>query len=359
MKDPDLTDGNAYKEISLLYGLSEILSSMSVDEIAEHIIEEVACTLKVGTAAILFLDEGNERLLTKCFRGRWRRSAVITGEDRIMWSAIAEKRPVNFCNLHRAGYLECGHEKSSVLVCPLIGKTRAIGAVVLADRKPGEEFNSNDIKLIMAIASHAALSIENAQLYKELEEFLIIAIKSLVKALEASSRWTAGHTERVTEYAVGIGKTMGLNRTQVQGLTICSLLHDIGKIAVPKDVLDKKDTLTDDEAKEIRRHPLVGAEILDGFSKLRDVVLGVKYHHEFWDGSNGLGLKGEEIPLIARILSVADSYDAMISDRPYKKKRTEAEAIREIQALSGKQFDPTVVKAFVEWVSRRRQDPSL
>lgn len=342
------------KELSLLYRLSTFLLSMSVDEIADRMVEEVSHTLGVKAAALLCLDEDNERLLTKSFRGSWHSDTCITREDRIIWSAIEEEKPVVFSDLSKAGYFECAHAESSILVCPLIGKTRTIGAVVLADRET-EEFGSNDIKLMMAIASHAALSIENAQLYRELEDFLIIAIKSLVKALEASSRWTAGHTERVTEFAVGIGEAIGLSKSQIERLTICALLHDIGKIAVPKNVLDKKDLLTSDEVEEIKRHPLVGTEIMKGFIQLQDVVLGIRYHHEYWDGTIGLGLKGDEIPLMARILSVADSYDAMISERPYKTKKTEDEAISEIKAQSGKQFDPKVVEAFERWINRRHQ----
>jgi HD superfamily phosphohydrolase YqeK/putative methionine-R-sulfoxide reductase with GAF domain len=356
MKEPEFTEmalSEDDKELSLLYRLSKFISSMSIDEIADRIVDEVSRTLGVKAAALLCLDEDNERLFTKSFRGRWHCDTCITREDRIIWSAIEEEKPIVCSDINKAGCFECAHAESSILVCPLIGKTRPIGAVVLADRET-EEFNSNDIKLMMAISSHAALSIENAQLYRELEDFLIVAIRSLVKALEASSRWTAGHTERVTEYAVGIGEAMGLSRSQIERLTICSLLHDIGKIAVPKNVLDKKDLLTSDEVEEIKRHPLVGTEIMKGFIQLQDVVLGIRYHHEFWDGSIGFGLKGDEIPLMARILSVADSYDAMISERPYKKKKTVDEAIHEIKAQSGKQFDPKVVEAFEQWINQRR-----
>jgi putative nucleotidyltransferase with HDIG domain len=243
-----------------------------------------------------------------------------------------------------------------MLVCPLIGKTRVIGALVLADRESKDEFYSNDIKLVMAMASQTALIIENALLYRELQEFLLSAIRSLVKALEASSLWTAGHTERVTEYSIAIGAAMGLPIKQIEKLKVCSLLHDIGKIAIPKDILDKPDLLTAAEMNEVRKHPIIGAKILGGFKQLRDVILGIRHHHDYWDGSNGSQkLKGEDIPLMSRILAVADAFDAMSSDRPYRKRMTRQEAINDIIKLSGKQFDPRVVAAFKEWVSR--QDP--
>ncbi|GAB4405715.1 MAG: HD domain-containing protein [Thermodesulfovibrionales bacterium] len=343
---------DTYEELSLLYRLSEVLSGMGVDEIAEHVVEEAINTLDVKTAAILFLDDDNESLHTKSFRGRWRKDTVISREDKIIWNAIEEKKPVAFCKLSEAGHEDYEHAEMSVLVCPIVGKTRVIGAMILADRQSRVEFYSNDIKLMTAMASHAALAIENAILYSELEDFLLSAIKSLIKALEASSPWTAGHTERVTEYAIGIGSAMGLNAKQLERLRICALLHDIGKIAIPRHILDKTDDLTEDELMEVKRHPLIGAEILNGFKRLQDVVSGIKYHHECYNGCGSLlGLRGEDIPMMSRILSVADSFDAMTSDRPYRKRFTRDEAVREIIKESGRQFDPAVVDAFRRWLS--------
>jgi putative nucleotidyltransferase with HDIG domain len=350
---------DTYEELSLLYKLLDRFSGMDVDEISEHVVEETLNTLAVKTSALLFTDENNEQLYTKSFRGKWDKNIIITREDKIIWDAIDRKKPIAFCKLSDAGYTDYAYAENSILVCPLVGKAKVLGALILADRISDNEFYSNDIKLITAITSHAALSIENAMLYVELEEFLLSAIKSLVKALEASSRWTAGHTERVTACAIGLGEVMELPKQQLERLNICSLLHDIGKIAVSKDILDKRDALTSEEETEIKRHPIIGAEILDDVKQLQDVVLGIKYHHEFWDGSNSLvGLKGEAIPLIARILAVADSFDAMISDRPYRKCKLKDEAIREIEEQSGKQFDPVVVQAFMKWVSLQHQASS-
>lgn len=356
-KDLELTVrelSNTYEELSLLYKLSEVLSGMNSDEIAEQVVEEAINILDIKTAALLFFDEVNEKLYTKSCRGKWKKETIISKEDKIIWNSITDKKPVAFCNLPESGYKDYAHAEKSIIVCPLTGKNRVIGAMVLADREYKEEFYSADIKLVMAIANQASLTIENALLYKELEDFLLSAIKSLMKALEASSRWTAGHTERVTEYALGIGAAMGLTGKQLERLMIFSLLHDIGKIAVPVEILDKASALTEEEELVLKRHPLVGAEILSGFAQLQDVTLSIKYHHEWWDGSKSLlGLEGENIPLMARILTVADSFDAMLSDRPYRGKKTSDETIKEIITLSGKQFDPKVVAAFEHWISRR------
>jgi putative nucleotidyltransferase with HDIG domain len=359
MRDLELTVqelSHTYEELSLLYKLSEVLSGMTLDEIAEEVVKEAISTLDIRTASLLLYDEREDKLYTKSCRGRWDKKITIDKEDRIIWSSIEERKPVAYCKLAEAGFADYSLAERSILVCPLIGKTKIVGAMVLADKESGGEFFSTDIKLMMAISTHAALTIENALLYKELEDFLLSAIKSLVKALEASTQWTAGHTERVTEYAMGIGRALGLSKKELEELKIASLLHDIGKIAIPKHILDKPDKLTEDEMTEVKRHPVIGAEILGEFKRLENIVLGIKYHHEHWNGNGGLlGVTGNNIPLIARILAVADAFDAMTSDRPYRRKRSLEDAVAEILNQSDKQFDPSIVEAFKKWVNQQYQ----
>jgi putative nucleotidyltransferase with HDIG domain len=169
--------------------------------------------------------------------------------------------------------------------------------------------------------------------------------------------WTAGHTERVTEYALAIGKELGLDQRRIERLRICCLLHDIGKIATPKEILNKEANLTGGGWHEIRRHPSIGAGILGGMEKFSDITKSIKYHHEHYDGKMSIhGLKGDAIPLSSRILAVADAFDAMTSDRPYRSKKSVKEAVEEIQDFSGTQFDPKVVFAFTKWVDGKFND---
>jgi len=343
---------NVYEEISLLYRLSEVFSFLSIDEICSRIADEAVASIGVKTAGVLFMDENGESMSTKTSRGEWDSSREFPRDDGVIWKVIKARKPSAFCRLADTDQRDYFPGHRSLMVCPIIGKTRAIGVLVVADKEGDEEFFSNDSKLLMAISSQAGLAIENALLYAELESLLVGAIRSLVKALEASSCWTAGHTERVTEYAVGIGKVMGQPDNFIEKLQICALLHDIGKIATPKEILNKKDMLDDAEWIEIQRHPELGAEILVELKQFKDIILSIKYHHEHWDGQKGVyGLKYEEIPLMARILAVADAFDAMTSDRPYRKMLPLDEAVKEIESCSGTQFDPTVVKAFLVWVS--------
>lgn len=158
---------------------------------------------------------------------------------------------------------------------------------------------------------------------------LLVAIRSLVKALEASSYWTAGLTERVIEYALGIGRVMGLDVGMLDKLKIRVCFMTWGKIGTPKETLNKNGKLEHDEWAKIKRHPGRGAYILVELKQFEEIIQSVKYHHEHWDGQGGIfGLKGEQIPLNARILAVADAFDAMTSDRPCRQMRTKAQAVR-------------------------------
>lgn len=342
---------NVYEELSLLYRISEVFSFLSIDEIALRIANEAINTIGVRTAAVLFLDEKGEKLHTKVSKGDWDDTRVFDKKSRVIWKSIDSKKAAAFCRLAETEHKDFMPELSSLMVCPLIGKVKVIGAIVVADKESKEEFYSNDSKLLSAIGAQAGLAIENAMLYSELESLLLGAIRSLVKALEASSCWTAGHTERVTEYSIAIGRVMGLEKEMVEKLKISALLHDIGKIATPKEILNKNGKLEAEEWIEIKRHAALGAEILVELKQFKEIIQTVKYHHEHWDGRNGIfGLKREEIPLMARILAVADAFDAMTSDRPYRQKKTKQDAIDEIIRCTGTQFDPFVVEAFLKWV---------
>ncbi|MBI5047779.1 MAG: HD domain-containing protein [Deltaproteobacteria bacterium] len=183
---------------------------------------------------------------------------------------------------------------------------------------------------------------------EHLHELFMAAMVSLSSAIEAKSPWTKGHSERVTEYAIRIGRTMGLPDDELERLSIAGLLHDIGKIGIYDGILDKTGPLTDDEYEIVKRHPGKGADVLSPIKQLAGIIPWIRGHHESYDGKGYPdGLKGDEIPLQARILSVADAFDSMIAERPYRETPGKEMAIEELKRFSGIQFDPKVVEAFL------------
>lgn len=197
------------------------------------------------------------------------------------------------------------------------------------------------------------------QLYNEvqvasstIDRNVIGSIQSLVQALEARDCYTKGHSERVNRYSIGIGKTLGLSEHDLRVLHDASLLHDIGKIGVYDRILLKPAGLSEEEFKLMKSHPELAVQILSSLSFLKDHLPLIEHHHERQDGSGyPLGLRGDQIPLGARIIQVADTWDAMTSDRPYRRRLDSTIAENELKKNAGTQFDPRVVDAFLDWRS--------
>ena len=216
---------------------------------------------------------------------------------------------------------------------PLVVKGEVIGVLNIGSKRPSA-FTPEDLSTLEKLAYQIGVALENARLLANLEELFIGTVKSLSSAIDAKSKWTAGHSERVTKYAVQIGKEMGLSEKELKNLELAGLLHDIGKIGTYEAILDKQGKLTDDEIKLIRQHTVKGAEILSPIKQLKEIIPAVKYHQEFYDGSGYPdGLRGEAIPLFARIIGAADAVDAMSADRPYQKREVNGYSCGRIKAV--------------------------
>ena len=200
----------------------------------------------------------------------------------------------------------------------------------------------------MVLGDRAASSLENALLYEDLKATFSETIEGFARALEAKDPWTKNHSAGVTKLCKRTAEVMGMGKGQCAALERAGALHDIGKIGVRHTILTKPGKLTDTEYEEIKKHPAMGRQILERISFLDDVVPVVYHHHERWDGRGyPEGLSGAEIPLGARIMAVADTYEAMTSDRAYRKALQHQEAIAELVTCSGAQFDPDCVAAFL------------
>ncbi len=228
-----------------------------------------------------------------------------------------------------------------------------------------ESFNEEDMDFLTVLASDVVMAIQNAKLFEDIKQqldvnkqLLLNTVETLATAIDIKNAYTHGHAERVMKYSLALVKYIPHNlisdfESFENSLKISALLHDIGKIGIPEDILNKTARLSDGEIDLLRKHPVMGAEILEPIREFKAATLGVKYHHEKYDGSGyPYGLCGDEIPLIATIISVADAYDAMLGDRPYRKGLEKGYVVKEIEVNRSKQFHPVVVDAFLEAVSK-------
>lgn len=247
-------------------------------------------------------------------------------------------------------------KRSSVLGIPLKMKGQIIGCMLLENRVDGGLFTQDDAELLSAVGNQTVVAIENAWLYETVKSNYFGTIQSLVNALEASDRYTRGHSERVKFLGTEMCRMLGLDFREVEAFTHAAILHDIGKIGIDSSILNKEDELTPSEFSLIRAHPVIGDEILGPIGTLEGVRMTILQHHEKFDGSGyPYGISGEEITLKARILSVIDTFDAMVTDRPYRRALPFDIAVEEIRSGGGTQFDPLVVEAFLELVTNKRE----
>lgn len=237
-----------------------------------------------------------------------------------------------------------------------------LALLLLGKKKKGNDFAQDEIDFFIALASDVAMAIRNARLFSDLEAELnkkqrlfIHTTIALAAAIDAKDHYTHGHTNRVTALSLEIAKRLphrndAANETGfIEQLQIAGLLHDIGKIGIPESILNKDGPLDKAEWEKMKEHPLVGAAILQPIKELSGAILGVKYHHENYDGSGyPEGLKNEEIPLIAAIISVADTFDAMTTNRPYRPSLSKEQAIAEIERIKGRQLNPDLCQILID-----------
>jgi HD-GYP domain-containing protein (c-di-GMP phosphodiesterase class II) len=258
--------------------------------------------------------------------------------------------------LYQMGLLE------TVTCVPSYYRDELLGILLLGKKKNGSKISIQEQDFFIALASNMSMAIRNAYLFKELKseldkkhQLFMRTTIALVAAIEAKDNYTHGHTTRVTNLSIEIAKRLAQKNKKIvdnkflENLHIASLLHDVGKIGVPEQILNKRGSLTIGERNKIKKHPEIGVNILRPIKELEHSLVGIKYHHERPDGRGyPEGLRGEQIPLIASIISVADSYDAMTSDRPYRTALYKDDAVKEIGKLSNLQFSPRVTEVFLE-----------
>jgi putative nucleotidyltransferase with HDIG domain len=222
------------------------------------------------------------------------------------------------------------------------------GILGLWKERNGTCFSDQDLYVILSLSKRASLNLENKVLYETLYTNIAETFRALVTSIQARDQYTERHSENVTRFVIRTAEVMQCSPDDIECLRIAAMLHDIGKIAIPDYILLKPDELTEEEYGIIKSHSTIGDDILTPIALFEKERTIIRHHHEYWDGSGYPdGLAGETIPLLSRMIAVADAYDAMTTNRPYRLSMSHTEAISELRRAGGAQFDPKVVDAFI------------
>jgi response regulator RpfG family c-di-GMP phosphodiesterase len=344
-------------KVKALYNQAQkSVSSVDLDDVLDSTIDAAFKATRSDGGSIMLYNEKTKTFSINASRGLpgdIHFKKIKLGEGISGKVAMSRKgRIINPGDKEFANLLKRGHLKSAI-VEPLTVGDKLVGVLNVNRVNNNDEFMQGDYELVQTIAAHIAQRIENTKLIQEDRQKDKEIIGIFNKAMETRDPYTSGHSEEVTRYSVAIAKKMGLDKEKVIKIEKAGILHDIGKIGVPDNILLKTQGLTDAEYQKIKEHPIKSMNLIIEYSKLKDIAIIALHHLERFVG-NGYpkGLKGEEIPLESRILAVADSFDAMTSDRPYRDALPLSIAKEEIRKGSGTQFDPEVAGVFLKMVDK-------
>jgi HD-GYP domain-containing protein (c-di-GMP phosphodiesterase class II) len=348
---------SVYEELSLL---SKISSGMRFSQKPQTFLESVAREVQeIGDFRAVFVsltqhaDDPDEV--------HFQDASVVVGDCGVesaellkaVHEPIHDALTVGETQVHNEISPECDWarlaDRLQRFVCvPLIRDHRVLGVLLAVDKNDATEFNSVDLKLLNNVGHQCSIFLENAALYNDMQDLFMGVLHALTRSIDAKDAYTRGHSQRVAELSRALARRIGLTDEQCERVYLSGLLHDVGKIGVPEGVLTKPGRLTDVEFAAIRKHPAIGAQILGNIRQLQDIVPGVLFHHERWDGHGYPHLlSGDNIPLMGRIICVADSFDAMTSTRTYRPALPLETVLQEIIRCAGSQFDPALAKVFV------------
>ncbi len=348
------------EKVKKLTALSDISRSMNIihklDDLLRMVIQSAVRELDADRGSVMLLEKGLDELFIHTGNGlspdTHRKSRFRMGEGIAGWAA-KNRSPVIIQDVLEDPRFVPGRGfpvHASMLGVPLIGASSELLGVINIERGPTRPpFRKSELEYLLAIAGQASVAIENVELIQNLEKSYYDTISALAQAVEAKDPYTLGHSDRVTQFAIAIGEDMGLKGEDIAVLRYGATLHDVGKIGIDEAVLNKPGKLTVEEFLHMKEHPEIGENIVRGVDFLQKVRPIIRHHQERYDGLGYPdGLKGDEIPLMVAIVAVADVFDALTSDRPYRKAKSTAEAVAMIKEESGRQYNPRVVESFLK-----------
>lgn len=344
--------------LELICEVSKKVGSVSrMTQLLEQIIQMTQHTLNASAASILLFSDNDKELFFEVASGpvgKALRRVRVSTEHGISGWVLRTGKPLIVNDVNRDRHFNevvdktTGFVTKSLLCVPLMVHGKILGVLEVLNKLDGHDFTEQDLAVVVSVAATAAMAIENTRLHQTVLDAYKSTIKTLAAAIDAKDRYTHGHSQRVMEYVLLAGKSLSLPAEDMETLEYAGILHDIGKIAVDACILNKPGSLTRSEWNQIREHPVIGANLLKEILFLEKASALVLHHHERYDGKGyPSGIKGEEIPLGARLIAVADTFDTMTTDRSYRSALTVEYSISELYAYTGTQFCPMAVEAFV------------
>src|SRR4030066_219079 len=358
MKENEIIDSlRSFHDIS-----KAINSTLDIDEVVKLILDKTSILMTTDKVLIFLLDR--DKMVLSIYK------SLGFDEDELKVRSFGDVSLFDHCIVRRGkvlgienviqgkGYMEFPNTMPVLLnmfFAPLEIKGNVLGLLGVLDNKEG--ISEIKLEVFCALGSQAAVAIENASLYKRLRDAFLHTAESLAAAIDSRDPYTGGHTRRVEDYSVRLADHLNLLKQEKEELRLAAILHDMGKIGVDDAILRKGGALSEDEELMMKGHPEIGARILGFVEEMRNIIPGVRYHHERFDGKGyPEGLKGEEIPLYARIISIGDGQDALTTDRPYKKAVDKDAALEEIAKNKSLRFDPFIVDTFYSIMKLETKD---
>jgi putative nucleotidyltransferase with HDIG domain len=347
------------KQLMTLTVLSQILNStLEHRTVRRRAMQAATELMKAEVGSLLLIDEETNRLYFEVALGDKEETVkafhLEMGEGIAGWVAkFGEPLIVHDAQSDPRFFGEVDKKSKfttkNVICVPVKVKEKTIGVLEAINKLGGETFSEEDLTIFQSLADQVAVALDNARLLAEIEGLFFQTAESLADAIEKRDPYTGGHTKRVTTYSLVMGEQLKLEPNEMRWLKLAAILHDIGKIGVEDSILRKEDKLSEEEYDQMKKHTLMGAEIIGHIKQLHGIIPGLKYHHEKIDGKGyPEGLADGSIPLIAKIVAVADTFDAMTSDRPYRKALTREAAFDELLRCVGTQFDKQLVASFIK-----------
>ncbi len=339
-----------------------INSTLDLDRLLNIILEMGTHMLNAQGCSLLLVDEEHKCLNFTAASGVKKEVvkglSLKLGEGIVGW--VAEKaesiivNDINKDNRFSTKIDQITQIPTESLICvPMKIADKVIGVLEVVNKLDNQKFTQRDLDILGKLSAHAAIAINKAQLYTDLDDLFFSTIKAIAESIEFKDPYTRGHCERIRRFSVLVARQMQLSPDDMKDLEIAALLHDLGKIGVPESILKKVEKLNDEDWKVIKKHPSIGAEILSSIKQFKSIVPIVRHHHERMDGKGYPdGLKADQIPLKSKIIAVCDAFDAMTSERVYRRGISDEEAIEELKKNIGSQFDASCVEAFVTVYNR-------